>query len=100
MWLGLVPFEESTWDTLTHRYQIDQIVPGKVVRLMDFGAFVEIEDGVEGLLHISHIGAKDPLKRPSGALKEDEELLVRIQSIDPDRERISFSRIDVRGAIK
>lgn len=97
--LGMKQLEENPWDTLTHRYQIDQIVPGKVVRLMDFGAFVEIEDGVEGLLHISQIGAKGRLKHASEALSEGEELSVRIQSIDPSQERISLSRLDTRGAV-
>lgn len=97
--LGMKQLEDNPWDTLTHRYQIDQVVPGKVVRLMDFGAFVEIEDGVEGLLHISQIGAKSRLKHASEALKEGEAVSVRIQSIDPSQERISLSRLDNRGAL-
>lgn len=97
--LGMRQLEENPWDTLTHRYQIDQVVPGKVVRLMDFGAFVEIEDGVEGLLHISQIGAKARLNKASDALKVGEEFSVRIQSIDPGQERISLSRLDPRGAV-
>ena len=97
--LGMRQLEENPWDTLTHRYQIDQVVPGKVVRLMDFGAFVEIEDGVEGLLHISQIGAKSRLNKASDALSVGEEFSVRIQSIDPSQERISLSRLDARGAV-
>jgi small subunit ribosomal protein S1 len=97
--LGMKQLEEDPWDTLTHRYQIDQVVPGKVVRLMDFGAFVEIEDGVEGLLHISQIGAKTRLNKAGDALSVGEEVSVRIQSIDPSAERISLSRLDTRGAL-
>lgn len=97
--LGMKQLEENPWDTFAHRYQIDQVVPGKVVRLMEFGAFVEIEDGVEGLLHVSQIGAKSRLQHAKEALAEGEELSVRIQDIDVGSERISLSRLDSRGAI-
>lgn len=97
--LGMKQLEENPWDTLAHRYQVDQVVPGKVVRLMDFGAFVEIEDGVEGLLHVSQIGAKTRLNHAKDALSEGEEVSVRIQSIDVGSERLSLSRLDTRGAL-
>lgn len=97
--LGMKQLEENPWDTLAYRYQVDQVVPGKVIRLMDFGAFVEIEDGIEGLLHISQIGAKSRLNKASDALEVGQEFSVRIQSIDPNQERISLSRLDPRGAV-
>ncbi|MDF1800620.1 MAG: S1 RNA-binding domain-containing protein [Planctomycetota bacterium] len=97
--LGMKQLEENPWDTFAHRYQIDQVVPGKVVRLMDFGAFVEIEDGVEGLLHISQIGAKSRLRNAGEVLSIDEEISVRIQDIDVGSERISLTRLDSRGAL-
>ena len=97
--LGMKQLEENPWDTLAYRYQVDKVVPGKVIRLMDFGAFVEIEDGIEGLLHISQIGAKSRLNKASDALEVGQEFSVRIQSIDPNQERISLSRLDPRGAV-
>ena len=97
--LGMKQLEENPWDTLAHRYQIDQVVPGKVVRLMPFGAFVEIEDGVEGLLHVSQVGAKTRLNHSNEALSEGEEVSVRIQDIDVGSERLSLSRLDTRGAV-
>ncbi|MDG1499416.1 MAG: S1 RNA-binding domain-containing protein [Planctomycetota bacterium] len=97
--LGMKQLEENPWDTITYRYQIDQVVPGKVTRLADFGAFVEIEDGIDGLLHISQIGATTRLRNAGEALTLGQELSVRIQDIDAGAERISLSRLDNRGAI-
>jgi small subunit ribosomal protein S1 len=97
--LGMKQLEENPWDSITYRYQIDQVVPGKVTRLADFGAFVEIEDGIDGLLHISQIGAATRLRNAGEALSMGQEISVRIQDIDPGAERISLSRLDSRGAL-
>ena len=97
--LGMKQLEENPWDTITYRYQIDQVVPGKVTRLADFGAFVEIEDGIDGLLHISQIGATTRLRNAGEALTMGQEISVRIQDIDAGAERISLSRLDSRGAL-
>lgn len=97
--LGMKQLEENPWDSITYRYQIDQVVPGKVTRLADFGAFVEIEDGIDGLLHISQIGAATRLRNAGEALSMGQEISVRIQDIDAGAERISLSRLDSRGAL-
>ena len=96
--LGMKQLEPNPWDDISHRVPVDSIVQGKVVRLMDFGAFVEIEPGVEGLLHVSQLG-RDRVRRIQDAIKVGEELSVRVQEIEPARERISLSRLDPRGAV-
>lgn len=96
--LGRKQLEPNPWDDLAYRRPVDSVLAGKVIRIMDFGAFVEIEDGVEGLLHVSQMG-RDRVRRASDLVKVGEEFPVRILEIDPDRERISLSRLDPRGAI-
>lgn len=96
--LGMKQLEPDPWDEVDYKYSVDGVYPGKVVRLMDFGAFVELEPGIEGLLHISQLG-KDRVRRVSEAVKVEEELSVRIQSIDKAAQRISLSRLDSRGAV-
>jgi small subunit ribosomal protein S1 len=65
-------------------------VKGKVTRLMDFGAFVEIEPGVEGLIHISEL-ANNRVRRVSDVLKPEQEIEVRILKIETEAKRISLS---------
>ena len=96
--LGMKQLEPNPWDDISNRVPVDSIVQGKVIRLMDFGAFVEIEPGVEGLLHVSQLG-RDRVRRIQDAIKVGEELSVRVQEIEPARERISLSRLDPRGAV-
>ena len=67
-----------------------QVVRGKVTRLMDFGAFVELTRGIEGLVHVSEISFKR-VNHPKEALKEGEDVEVRVLSIDLERQRISLS---------
>ncbi len=96
--LGMKQLEPDPWDDAAAFLRPDQVVTGKVVRLMDFGAFVEVAEGVEGLLHVSQM-AKDRVRRPQDAVKVGEEVQVRVQSIDPVARRISLSRLDARGAV-
>lgn len=96
--LGIKQLEPDPWDEVDYKYSVDSVYPGKVVRLMDFGAFVELEAGVEGLLHVSQLG-RERVRRVSEAVKVGEELSVRVQSIDRGAQRISLSRLDSRGAV-
>ena len=96
--LGMKQLEPNPWDDIQYRHPVDSILQGKVVRLMDFGAFVEIEEGIEGLLHVSQM-ARDRVNRPSDVVKVGEEFPVRIQGMEPERERISLTRLDPRGAV-
>ena len=78
--------EPDPWDAAAERYRPDQVLQAKVRRLMNFGAFLELEPGIEGLLHASQFGAR--ARDPGQMVKVGEELTVRIQSIDPHAKRI------------
>lgn len=80
----------NPWESLQDRYRPGDVVQGTVTRLADFGAFVRIEEGVEGLVHVSELGYSSGGK-PEEVVSIGEEVLVRILDINPKRERISLS---------
>jgi ribosomal protein S1 len=96
--LGMKQLEPDPWDEARERWPEEQVASGRVVRLTDFGAFVELEPGLEGLLHVSQI-AKDRVRRARDVLKVGDEVAVRILSVDPAARRISLSRLDAHGAV-
>jgi len=96
--LGMKQLEADPWDEAVEKLREDTVVEGKIVRVQDFGAFVELLPGVDGLLHVSQLG-QGRVNRASDVLKVGEELSVRIESIDPMARRISLSRLDSRGAV-
>src|SRR6266850_6173309 len=71
--LGMKQVQENPWQTLHERYQVGTRVHGRVRNLTDFGAFIEIEDGVDGLVHVSDISWSRRIKHPSEALKKGQE---------------------------
>jgi len=96
--LGMKQLEPDPWDDVHERIGNDAVVTGKVTRVVDFGAFVELEPGLEGLLHVSQLGT-DRVRRVADILKVGDELAVRVVSIDAAEQRISLSRLDSRGAV-
>ncbi|WP_169974921.1 30S ribosomal protein S1 [Tautonia rosea] len=88
--LGLKQLAPSPWDTVEHRYGRGQMIRGKVVKAMDFGAFVEIEPGVEGLIHISEL-APGRVRRVKDIVQEGQEVEARILDIDAEAKRMSLS---------
>jgi small subunit ribosomal protein S1 len=82
------------WSEVNDRYATDMIVPGKVTRTVDFGAFVELEPGLEGLVHISEL-ATQRVRTPNDVVKIGQEVQVRILDIDKDNRRIALS---IKGA--
>ena len=96
--LSMKALEPDPWDGAAQRYGVDMVVTGKVTRLTDFGAFVELEPGLEGLLHVSQLG-KERVRRASDVLKAGQEVSVRISAVEPERQRLSLSRLDSRGAV-
>jgi predicted RNA-binding protein with RPS1 domain len=74
------------------------VVSGTVTRLAEFGAFVELEPGLEGLLHVSQM-AKDRVRRPRDHVSVGEKISVRIVAVEPEKRRLSLSRLDPRGAV-
>jgi small subunit ribosomal protein S1 len=85
---------ENPWTTADQKYLVNSVVRGKVVKLMDFGAFVELEPGVEGLVHISELSHKR-VARVSDVVKEGDEIEAVVLSVDPKARRISLSMKNV-----
>jgi small subunit ribosomal protein S1 len=93
--LGLRQLLASPWDNIEEKYPEGDVVAGKVTRLMDFGAFVELEAGVEGLIHISEL-APQRVWRVGDVVQPDQEVQVKVLRVDPAQRRISLS---LKGAI-
>jgi ribosomal protein S1 len=96
--LGMKQLEADPWDDIGARISPGQILQGKVTRLMEFGAFVELLPGIEGLLHVSQLG-KERVRRVQDAISPSQDVSVRVVSIDNKTKRIALSRLDERGAI-
>ena len=88
--LSLKATQEDPWQTFARTHAIGQIVPGKVTKLVPFGAFVRVEDGIEGLVHISEL-AQRHVDLPEQVAKVGDELFVKVIDIDLERRRISLS---------
>jgi len=88
--LGLKQLIASPWDTADQRYDRGMVVRGIVTKLMDFGAFVELEPGVEGLIHISELSPKRVM-RVRDVVQPEQEVEVKILEIDTDAKRMSLS---------
>ena len=88
--LGLKQTTKKPWDVFTESVQVGDVVQGKVVNLLDFGAFVRLESGVDGLLHVSQI-SKEHVEKPSDKLEIGEEITVKVTDIDQDDKKISLS---------
>lgn len=88
--LSLKQMEANPWDALASKYKVGDRVKGKVRNLTDFGAFVEFEEGVDGLVHVSDLSRKN-VGHPSEVLQRGDEVEAVIIAIDPQRQRISLS---------
>jgi small subunit ribosomal protein S1 len=93
--LGIKQTSVDPWDTLPGRYHIGSRVSGKVRSLTDFGAFVEIEDGIDGLVHVSDISWTKRIKHPSDVLKKGQQVDAVITNIDVENRRLSLSIKDL-----
>jgi len=88
--LGMKQVNPNPWQTLGDRYPVGSTVEGKVRTITDFGAFVGIEEGIDGLIHISDMSWTKHVKHPSDMLKKGQTVKAVILSIDPHKERISL----------
>ena len=88
--LGLKDVAEDPWKLAISKYKVGEIVEGKVVKLLDFGAFVELEDGLEGLVHITEI-SDDRILKPSDVLNIGDRVKVKILEIDEEAKKMSLS---------
>lgn len=88
--LSLKDTLENPWDQVEEKYAPGSVHAGRVSRLAQFGAFVTLEPGIDGLLHISKLGSGRRLNHPREALEAGQEITVKIDSVDPDKKRISL----------
>ena len=96
--LGLKQIQPDPWSTVSQRYPMGSRVTGKVVRLTDFGAFVELEPGVDGLLHISQM-AHRPIATPGEVVNVGDELTLLVIRVDPHERRIGLSLKELAHAV-
>lgn len=97
--LGLKQTQKDPWLEKIKDYSIKDVVKGKVTRIVKFGLFVQVEDGLEGLVHISELST-EPIKRPSDVAKIGSELMIRIIDIDFDKRRMAFSVKQVENPVE
>ena len=88
--LGLKQIETNPWHDLAERYPIGARISGKVRNLTEFGAFVEVEDGIDGLIHVSDMSWSKRLAHPSDVLKKGDEVEAMVLNLDPDTQRLSL----------
>ena len=88
--LGLKQLREDPWTTAHERYQVNQRVQGKVVSLTDYGAFLELEEGIEGLIHVSEMSWTGNVKKPERFFSRDDVVEAVILDIDVENKRISL----------
>ena len=88
--LGVKQLERDPWESIKSRYRTGQAIEGPVTKLTDFGAFVEIEEGIEGLIYVSEI-ADHRIEKPADVLKAGDRVRAEILSIEPKERRIGLS---------
>ena len=88
--VGYKQLQSKPWDLVPTKYQVNDVVKGVVVRLVNFGAFVEIEKGIDGLVHVTQI-SREYIKVPSDALQVGQEVEAKILNIDVEKERMTLS---------
>jgi len=88
--LGLKQLHDEPWKGIEDKYPVGSTVQGKIVNMMKYGAFVELEEGVEGLIHVSEMSWTRHIKHPTDLFKIGDELEARILTIEPDDKKISL----------
>ena len=97
--LGLKQTQKDPWLEKIKNYSVKDVVNGKVTRIVKFGLFVKIEEGLEGLVHISELSSEQ-IKNPGDIAKIGDELMVRIIDIDFDKRRMAFSVKQVENPVE
>lgn len=88
--LSLRKLQDNPWDTIDQRYSLGQLITGPVTNVTPFGAFVQVEEAVEGLIHASELDV-DPQTQPSEVLKSGQEITAKVISLDRQRQRMGLS---------
>jgi small subunit ribosomal protein S1 len=94
--LGVKQLQADPWDTVAERYEVGKEITGTVTNVTDFGVFVELEEGIEGLVHVSEI-SKEKIKTPVGQFEVGQMLTAKVMNINSDERRIGLSikRLDM-----
>ncbi len=88
--LGLKQLQPHPWDNVEEKYPVNSIVKGRVVSITDYGAFVELEKGIEGLIHISEMSWSQHIKHPSQILTVGQEVEAVVLNVEPEQKKISL----------
>ena len=89
--LGLKQVQQDPWQSsVPEKYRVGMDVRGKVIRTTDFGAFVELEDGVEGLLHVSEL-SHERVNKPEDVVQVGQDLTLKVIKLDPEERKIGLS---------
>ena len=88
--LGMRQLASNPWDALHEKYPVGATVEGRVRNLTDFGAFIEIEDAIDGLVHVSNLSWTKRVKHPSEVLKKGDRVKAIVLAIEPDKRRLSL----------
>jgi small subunit ribosomal protein S1 len=88
--LGMKQLMENPWENLTDKYPTGAVVEGRVRNLTDFGAFIEIEDGIDGLVHVSNLSWTKRVKHPSEIVKKGEKVKAVVLGVEPQNRRLSL----------
>ncbi len=88
--LGMKQLESDPWQAVADKYQVGEIYKGKVTNITDYGAFVELEDGIEGLVHVSEMSWTRKNVHPGKIVSTSEEVEVKVLEVDGDKRRISL----------
>ena len=95
--LGLKQIEPNPWDVIEEKYPPGSIIEGKVRNLTDFGAFIGLEEGIDGLVHISDLSWTTKINHPSEVLKKGDSVQAKVLNIDKARERLSLGIKQLTG---
>jgi small subunit ribosomal protein S1 len=98
--LGLKQVQQDPWQAaVPDKYRVGMDVQGKVIRTTDFGAFVELEDGVEGLLHVSEL-SHERVNKPEDIVQVGQELILKVIKLDPDERKIGLSLRAIADSVR
>ena len=92
--LGIKQIQKNPWDDVHHRFKVGQLVKGKVTNVTKFGAFVELETGIEGLVHLSEISA-DRVEKAGDVVKAGDEIQAVVINVDPKKHKVGLSIKDI-----
>ena len=95
--LGLKQLQDNPWDTIEERYPVGTVLKRKVVKLTNSGAFVNLEDGIDGFLHMDDVSWTKKLKNMSQFCKEGDEIEVQVSRVEPENRRIRLSVKNLEG---